>query len=155
MHQAFNYNIVRATLLHGIKAAYWTIEHLDHPSPGWTDSLAQSVRISGFAHPTHRNLVRDPHTTESVQPVDPRDFDVAAPIANGLRPEEPQLLPTQWPPVPGFSDRGNQPYDEEPHRPRENHGLQAHLGTTGEGGSLRFGEFLEDPEKSDPLSDDW
>ena len=150
MKQAFDPNTVRVTLLHGIKAGHWTLNDLDQPSSGWSYCFAQSKRIPALLHSPFRNLARDPHTTESVQLVNPRDFDVAAATAVAARPLELDILPTQWPPVPGIGNGGDLSDDEECHRPRADHGPQAHLGTTGQGSSLSPGEFLEE---ADPDTD--
>ena len=146
MKKTFDTASVRALLQRGINAGYWTLEQLDN-SPACYDKELREARKSEYFGPTYvpptpyRNLLRDHSAPEAVQPISPRDFDVAA----AARPNEGQpnldLLPQQWPPVPCVSDLPDLGGHQDAAADRPDHGDQGHLGTTGE------------PPAPDPRSD--
>ncbi|NBS71682.1 hypothetical protein EBT31_22635, partial [bacterium] len=83
MKPAFDLSSVQALLQRGINAGHWTLEHLDFPSPDYERQLLDARRSSYFS-PTYdpptpyANPLRAANTGEAVQPINPRDFDVAA-----------------------------------------------------------------------------
>lgn len=162
MNKAFDLTTVRLTLQRGLNAGHWSLDDLDQPTQGWTYSHDQSKRIHGFTHPPHRNLLRDDIPAEAVQPINPRDFDVAA----ATRPNKGQpnldLLPQRWPDeplVPDLSDRGDLSHHQNPPAAGADHGQAPSLGSTGQhrpsgAGTLRQpslepGEYLEEPFEFD------
>lgn len=149
MNRAFDPYTVRRLLHDGIAKGHWTVAHLDQPSEGWLINEQQSQRIYGFTHPPHRNIARDPDPGERVQPVSPRDFDVAATTSPNSQSSNLDLLPTKWPPIPGQRDGGDFGNDQDPHRPRADQPVPPRLGASRFGVPFSPGEFLEDPENPD------
>ena len=158
MHQAFDSYSVRLTLQRGIHAGYWTLADLDQPSRGWLETKEQATHIPAFVHPPYLNLLRDQPPAEAVQPISPRDFDVAAiPTANkGSRNVD--LLPQRWPPepqVPDLGHGGDLSGYQDPGTDGPDHGQTPRLGSPWQhhapsAGTLRQpslepGEYLEDP----------
>ena len=127
---------LRATLQRGINAGYWSLNTLDTPSSSYDRELREA-RKSEYFGPTfnpptpYRNLLRDHSAPEAVQPVNPRDFDMAA----TTRPNEGQsnvdLLPHQWPPVPHIDNNADLSGDQNAAADGTDHGHQGHLGATG------------------------
>lgn len=144
MKPALDLSSVRALLQRGINAGYWTLEQLDNP-PACYDKELREARKSEYFGPTYvpptpyRNLLRDYSAPEAVQPISPRDFDVAA----AARPNEGQhnvdLLPQQWPPVPCVSDQPDLSSDQDAASDRADHGHPRHVGTTREPSSPNAG----------------
>ena len=128
---------VQALLQRGINSGHWTLEQLDFPSPDYERNLIEARRSEYFG-PTYEppkpyaNPLRSPNTGEAVQPISPRDFDVAA----ATRPSEGQrnvdLLPHQWPPVPRVSHEPDLSRDQDTPADGGDHGQPPHLGTTGQ-----------------------
>ena len=158
MKRAFDSYSVRFTLQRGINAGHWTLADLDQPSRGWLATQEQTCHIPAFTHPPHRNLLRDQPPTEAVQPISPRDFDVAAiPRANeGSRNLD--LLPQRWPPepqVPDLSNRGDLSSYQDLGTNGSDHGQTLCLGSSWQhhppsAGTLRQpslepGDYLDDP----------
>jgi len=146
MKQAFDLTEVRLLLRRGIAAGHWTLEQLDLPSPGWVITMEDARRIPGFVPPAYRNLLRDePTPAERVQVTDPRDFALAPAAADPVqRGSAPLPMATNGSVVESFSDAGVQG-EEGRMGDAKDHGDQAHLGTTWEGGASSTGD----------LSDDW
>ena len=128
---------LQAILQHGINKGYWTLEDLDMPPPEYHRQIADARQSRFFGknftpNPPYANPLRKPNTGEAVQPINPRDFDVAA----ATRPNEGQhhvdLQPLQWPPVPGQRHHLDLSSHQNPAADRGDHGQQTHLGTTGE-----------------------
>ena len=137
MHKVFDLSAVQALLQRGVNAGYWDLEHLDTPSPDYERNLIEARRSEYFSTtyetPTpYANPLRSPNTGEAVQPISPRDFDVAA----ATRPNEGQrnvdLLPHQWPPVPRVSHEPDLSRDQDTPADGGDHGQPPHLGTTGQ-----------------------
>jgi len=137
MKPAFDLSAVQALLQRGINAGYWTLATLDSASPDYQRNLIEA-RQSKYFSPTYEpptpyaNPLRFPNTGEAVQPISPRDFDVAA----ATRPNEGQrhvdVLPRQWPPVPGERHQPDLSRDQDPPADGGDHGQPPHLGTTGQ-----------------------
>lgn len=135
MNRAFNLSSVQALLQRGINSGHWTLEQLDFPSPDYERNLIEARRSQYFG-PTYEppkpyaNPLRSPNTGEAVQPISPRDFDVAA----ATRPNEGQrnvdLLPHQWPPVPRVSHEPDLSGNQDANPDGGDHGQPPHLGTT-------------------------
>ena len=135
MHKAFDLSSVQALLQRGINSGHWTLEQLDYPSPDYERNLIEA-RGSKYFSPTYdpptpyANPLRSPNTGEAVQPISPRDFDVAA----ATRPNEGQrnvdLLPHQWPPVPRVSHEPDLSRDQDTPANGGDHGHQGDLGST-------------------------
>jgi hypothetical protein len=162
MNKAFDQATVRLTLQRGLTAGHWSLDDLDQPSQGWTYTQQQAQRIHGFTHPPHRNLLRDDIPAEAVQPINPRDFDVAA----ATRPNKGQpnldLHPHRWPDQPLVPDLGDGDHlsrHQDTPAAGTDHGQTPYLGsswqhhTPGAGAlrqpSLEPGEYLDDPAESD------
>lgn len=137
MQHAFDLSAVQALLQRGINSGHWTLEQLDFPSPDYERNLIEARRSQYFG-PTYEppkpyaNPLRSPNTGEAVQPISPRDFDVAA----ATRPNEGQhnvdVLPHQWPPVPRVRHEPDLSRDQDTHADGDDHGQPSHLGTTGQ-----------------------
>ena len=158
MKQAFDLASVRRTLQRGITAGHWSLDDLDQPSQGWMYQVIQSNRIHGFSHPSHCNLLRDQPPAEAVQPISPRDFDVAAATTPNEGQRNVDLLPQRWPPdpqVPDFGHGGDFSSHQDPSTNGPDHGQTPVMGSswqhhTPSAGTLRQpslepGEYLEDP----------
>lgn len=134
MQHAFDISAVQALLQRGINSGHWTLEQLDFPSPEYERNLIEARRSQYFG-PTYEppkpyaNPLRSPNTGEAVQPISPRDFDVAA----ATRPNEGQrnvdVLPHQWPPVPRVSHEPDLSRDQDAAADGGDHGQPPHLGT--------------------------
>lgn len=128
---------LKALLQRGINAGYWTLEALDKPPPTYTREVI-AARQSEYFGPTYepptpyRNLLRTHAAPEAVQPISPRDFDVAAATRANKGQSDVDLLPQQWPPVPRVSDDPDQHRHQDTRSDGPDHGQQGHLGTTGE-----------------------
>ena len=48
-------------LKRGADAGYWTVDHLDHPSPGWTQTakVDRCFFKKGYTGTQYRNLLRE------------------------------------------------------------------------------------------------
>lgn len=162
MNKAFDLATVRLTLQRGLTTGRWTLDDLDQPSQGWSYAFEQAQRIHGFTHPPFRNLLRDDIPAEAVQPIDPRDFDVAAAARPNKGPANVDLLPQRWPDQPHVPDLGHWrdlSGDQDAITNGADHGQTPHLGTpwqhrpSGAGTlrqpSLEPGEYLEDPSEPD------
>lgn len=162
MQQPFDTAQVRRLLTHGIKVGHWSLSDLDTPSHGWTYQHSESLRIHGFTHPPYRNLLREPLTSETVQPIDPRDFDVASTTRPNAGPSDLDILPQRWPDqpsVPSLSHSSHLSDYQNSGTDRADHGIPSHLGTTGQHHSpspsalhripLEPGEYLEEPPELD------
>jgi hypothetical protein len=128
---------VKAILQRGNNAGYWTLETLDTPPAAYIREIT-AARKSEYFSPTYqppipyRNLLRSHDAPEAVQPISPRDFDVAA--ATRANEEQPNmdLLPQQWPPVPRVSHQPDQCGHQDPGADGSDHGNQGQLGATRE-----------------------
>ena len=93
MQPAFDQTSIRMTLRKAIQNGRFTLEALDHASPGFhlnTRVHPQSFR-NGYQGIEHRNLLRDdPTPVEAVQATpDPKDFaEVLAPAFTPIEAEE-------------------------------------------------------------------
>jgi len=145
MKKAFDLAEVITLLRRGIAANHWTLQDLDIPSRGWVITMEDAKRIPGFTPPTYRNPLRDePTPTERVEIVSPRDFAVVeAPADPVQRGSAPVLLGTDGPVAESLSDAGLQGH-EGSMGDEADHGDQAHLGATWEGGSQSVGGFSDD-----------
>lgn len=79
---------VKQQLLDGISKGYWTLENLDHPSPGWVTNTFVDKRTfpDSYQGIRHRNLLRDDAVQpERVQLTDPKDLP---PMAHGVTPPQ-------------------------------------------------------------------
>ena len=127
---------VKAILQRGINAGYWTLETLDTPPAAYTREITAARKSEHFGPdftPTpYRNLLRSHDAPEAVQPISPRDFDVAAATRANKGQSDVDLLPQQWPPVPRVSDDPDQHRHQDTRSDGPDHGQQGHLGTTGE-----------------------
>ena len=124
---------VQAILQRGINAGYWTLDALDKPPPNYQREINEARKSEHFG-PTYqppvpyRNLLRSHAAPEAVQPISPRDFDVAAATrANEGQPNV-DLLPQQWPPVPGERHRPDQHGHQDARADGADHGDQTSLG---------------------------
>lgn len=162
MDKAFDPSTIRQVLLRGIKAGHWTLDDLDQPSQGWTYAHQQSKRIHGFTHPPFINLIREPDTAEAVQPIAPRDFDVAAAARPNKGQRHVDVLPYRWPddtPLSGQRDAGHLSSDQDARANGADHGQSPYLGTTGYNRPpgptalrrtpLEPGQYLEEPPEPD------
>lgn len=162
MERPFDTAQVRRLLTHGITVGHWSLSDLDIPSHGWSYQHSESQRIHGFTHPPYRNLLREPLTSEAIQTVDPRDFDVAATIRTNAGPSNVDILPQRWPDqpsVPSLSDTGHLSSHQNSRTGGSDHGVPSPLGTTGQHRppgptalhrtSLEPGEYLEEPPEHD------
>ena len=73
MEKAFDITSVRLTLRQGIAKGYWTMEQLDHPSPGWAEN-AKRFRLHhpNYQQHEYRNPLReDDQPTQPVQTAQP------------------------------------------------------------------------------------
>jgi len=137
MHKAFDLSSVQALLQRGINSGHWTLEQLDFPSPDYERNLIEARRSKYFGAtyepPTpYANPLRSPNTGEAVQPISPRDFDVAAATRPNKGQSDVDLLPRQWPPVPRVSHEPDLSRDQDPNADGGDHGQPSHLGTTGQ-----------------------
>lgn len=137
MQKAIDLTAVQAVLQHGLNRGLWTVDDLDSPSPDYLRQLADARQSKFFGSdftpdPLYVNPLRSRNNAEVVQPINPRDFDVAA----ATRPNEGQqhvdLQPLQWPPVPGERYGSDLVGDQKLETDRGDHGEQAHLGATRE-----------------------
>ena len=137
MKPAFDLSSVQALLQRGINAGHWTLEQLDFPSPDYERNLIEARR-SRFFSPTYEpptpyaNPLRAANTGEAVQPINPRDFDVAAATRANKGPSHVDLPPLQWPPVPRVRDEPDLSGDQDPRADGGDHGQPSHLGATGQ-----------------------
>ena len=137
MKTIFDFSSVQRVLQHGVNRGLWTIADLDTPSPDYTRNLSESrtSKYFGAAYQPpkpYANPLRSANTGEAVQPISPRDFDVAA----AARPNEGRpnmdLLPRQWPPVPRFGHEPDISSEKNTATDCRDHGHQGDLGTTGQ-----------------------
>ena len=162
MNPAFDQASVCRTLQHGINAGHWSLDDLDKPSQGWLYTQQQARRIHGITHPPHCNLLRDQPPAEAVQPISPRDFDVAAATRANEGPRKLDLLPQRWPDgpqVPDLGDRGDFSHYQDPSPALADHGQAPRLGSAGQyhppsAGALRQpslepGDYLDEPTELD------
>jgi hypothetical protein len=145
MRLAFDLTEVRRLLRRGIDAKHWTLQDLDHPSPGWLITMEDAKRIAGFTPPVYQNLLRDePTPTERVEIVSPRDFAVAETVADPVQRGSAPLLPrTDGYVAEPFSD----PSLQEQERclgDEADYGDEAYLGASGEDGTQGVGGFPDD-----------
>ena len=137
MNRAFDLSAVQALLQRGINAGHWSLEHLDYPSPDYERQLLDARRSEYFS-PTYEpptpyaNPLRSPNTGVAVQPINPRDFDVAAATRANEGPRHVDLPPLQWPPVPCVSHQPDLSGDQNTRTDGSDHGQPPHLGTTGQ-----------------------
>ena len=137
MRPAFDLSSVQALLQRGINAGHWTLEMLDLPSPDYERQLIEARRSSFFS-PTYEpptpyaNPLRAANTGEAVQPISPRDFDVAAATRANKGRRNVDLPPLQWPPVPRVRDEPDLGGDKDASADGGDHGQPPHLGTTGQ-----------------------
>jgi len=137
MHKAFDLSSVQALLQRGINSGHWTLEALDFPSPDYERNLIEARRSEYFGltyePPTpYANPLRSPNTGEAVQPISPRDFDVAAATRPNKGQPDVDLLPHQWPPVPRVSHEPDLSGNQDANPDGGDHGQPPHLGATGE-----------------------
>ena len=137
MKRAFDLSSVQAILQHGINRGLWTLEDLDRPSLDYQRNLREARQSpffgAAYEPPTpYRNLLRQPNTGEAIQPISPRDFDVAA----ATRPNEGQpdvdLPPLQWPPVPGERHEPDLSRHQDADADGGDHEHPPHLGAAGQ-----------------------
>ena len=137
MKPAFDLSSVQALLQRGINAGHWTLEQLDFPSPDYERNLIEARR-SRFFSPTYEpptpyaNPLRAANTGEAVQPISPRDFDVAAATRANKGSSHVDLPPLQWPPVPGQRHQPDLSSDQDPRADGGDHGQPSHLGAKGQ-----------------------
>jgi hypothetical protein len=145
MRLAFDLTEVRRLLRRGIDAKHWTLQDLDHPSPGWLITMEDAKRIAGFTPPVYQNLLRDePTPTERVEIVSPRDFAVAETIADPVQRGGAPVLPrTNWEVAEPFSDAGLQG-PEGSVGDETDYGDETYLGTSGEDGTQGVGGLPDD-----------
>ena len=75
MKKAFDLTETRILLRRMIASGYLTLEQLDQPSPGWeANAKAFRLHYPKYQQPEYRNPLRDPDTSESIQPINPRDL---------------------------------------------------------------------------------
>ncbi len=158
MQRPFDLSAVQALLQRGITAGHWTLEQIDYPSPNYEQQLIDARRSPYFT-PNYEppipyaNPLRKPNTGQVVQPIDPRDFDLAA----ATRPHEGQrdvdVPPLQWPPVPGQHHRPDLSRDQDPAADGGDHGDQTHLAATGRLGAP--GPGGDGPPAVEPQSTRW
>ena len=162
MNPAFDSFSVRRTLQRGITAGYWTLADLDQPSRGWLENKEQASHIASFIHPPFRNLLRDEIPAEAVQPIDPRDFDVAAATRANKGQRNMDLLPQRWPDQPHVPDLSNGRDLSSHQDTRTNgpdHGQTSPMGRPGQHHthslgalhqqSLEPGDYLDEPAECD------
>lgn len=135
MNKAFDLSSVQALLQRGINNGHWNLEHLDFPSPDYERNLIEARRSEYFGStyepPTpYANPLRSPNTGEAVQPISPRDFDVAAATRPNKGQPDVDLLPHQWPPVPRVSHEPDLSGHKDPAADGGDHEHPPHLGTT-------------------------
>ena len=148
MKRAFDLASVCITLQRGINSGRWTLEDLDRPSHGWKYSDDQAKRISGLTTTPFKNILRDDLPTESVQPINPRDFDVAAATRPNKGSANLDLHPQRWPDqpqVPDLSDGSDRSYDQNAVAAGAHRGEPSHLGATGEHSSHGPGAMGQSP----------
>ena len=120
MQNAFDTSATKAILWRMVKAGKLTIEDLDQPTQAH-QLLVRDARNNPSLGPTFivpkiANLLRDPAPVECVEPISSRDFDMAAATrANEGQPNV-DILPRQWPPIPGERDGSHR---QEPGRVRQ------------------------------------
>ena len=137
MKPAFDLSSVQALLQRGINAGHWSLEHLDYPSPDYERNLIEARRSSYFS-PTYEppkpyaNPLRSPNTGVAVQPINPRDFDLAAATRANKGQSDVDILPHQWPPIPGQRHQPDLSRDQDAAAAGGDHGQPPHLGTTGQ-----------------------
>ena len=161
MQQAFDLSAVQALLQRGINKGYWQLEQLDFPSPDYERNLIEARRSQYFG-PTYEpptpyaNPLRSPNTGEAVQPISPRDFDVAAATRANKGQPDVDLLPHQWPPVPRVRDEPDLGGHQDAAADGGDHGQPPHLGTTGQHDPQGLGgdgtSALQPERASRPLS---
>lgn len=127
----------QAVLQRMLNKGLLTVEDLDVPSPDYLYQLEQARRSSYFGPDyeppiPYANLLRQSTTPEAVQPISPRDFDVAAATRANEMPRNVELPPLQWPPVPGERDASDLSGDQDPAADRADHGQDRHLATAWE-----------------------
>ena len=163
MNPAFDLSTVRRLLTHGINAGHWTLSDLDQPPSGWAYCNTQAKRIHGFTPSPYRNLLRDDAPpSETVQLVNPRDFDVAATSRPNKGQPDLDVQPLRWPddiPLPSQRHPGHLPGDQDARADGPDHGPEGHLGASGQYGplspralcspSLEPGDYLQDPDQFD------
>ena len=135
MKRFLDLSAVQAILQRGINAGYWTMEQLDIPPPDYEYQLLQARRSSyfgpNFDYPIpYFNPLRNPNTGEAVQPISPRDFDVAAATRPNKGQPDVDLLPHQWPPVPRVRHEPDLGGHQDAAADGGDHGQSPHLGTT-------------------------
>ena len=137
MKPAFDLSAVQALLQRGINAGHWSLEHLDYPSPDYERNLIEARRSEYFS-PTYEpptpyaNPLRAANTAEAVQPINPRDFDLAATTRANKGQSNVDILPHQWPPIPGQRHQLDLSGHQDGGPDGIDHGQPSHLGTTGQ-----------------------
>jgi hypothetical protein len=74
---------LRAILRRGVERGLWTVEQLDHPSPGWLSNTRVCPELfpNGYQGIVYRNPIRDePAQVQPLQPVQKQqpDYDESA-----------------------------------------------------------------------------
>lgn len=158
MKPVFDLSELRATLQRGINAGYWTLDALDTPPPNYHRELTEA-RQSKYFSPTYsppspyRNLLRDHSAPEAVQPVSPRDFDVAATTRANEGQRHVDLFPQQWPSVPCVSDQPDLSRHQDARADGSDHGHQGHLGATWKSPAPNHGGDGQSALESQPAPD--
>ena len=111
MQNAFDTSATKAILWRMVKSGKLTLEDLDQPTQAH-QLLVRDARNNPSLGPTFivpkiANLLRDPAPVECVEPISSRDFDMAAATRAHEGQPDVDLLPRQWPPIPGQRDRSN------------------------------------------------
>jgi len=137
----FDRGSVDLILRHGIEKGYWTMEHLDFPSPDYERNLIearQSKFFGAFFVPTkpYVNPLRKGSTVEVVAH-EPEHDDLASAASANEGQCYVDLLPAQSaaagdPPVPGQRHQPDLSRDQDPPADGGDHGQPPHLGTTGQ-----------------------
>jgi hypothetical protein len=131
MQRLSDTSALQAILQHGINRGLWTLDALDKPPPNYTREINEARKSEYFGPdftPTpYRNLLRAHAAPEAVQPTNPRDFDVAAATRANEGQSNLDLLPQQWPPVPGERDQLDQQGDQDSGADGADHGDQGNL----------------------------
>ena len=157
MKMLMDLSSVQAILQHGVNRGLWTVEDLDTPPPEYHRQLADARQSRFYGpdftpNPPYANPLRSPNNAEVVQPIDPRDFDVAA----ATRPNEGQpdmdLQPLQWPPVPGERYGPDLSRHQDATADGGDHGQQAHLGTKGEPPASNAGSLCQSALEPEPAA---
>lgn len=121
-------------LQHGISKGYWTMEQLDIPPATYEQQILEARKSHYFGEhfcppQPYVNQLRKTTTVEVVT-ADPAHDDLASAASPNEGQPNLDLLPQQWPPVPGERDLPDLCRHQNARADSPDHGHQRHMGTT-------------------------